>query len=831
MFLKLRKFLSVALVYLLVANSLPLLPQMPSFLPLTNSAWAAGEDAKPDARRMSGCQDYVSGAKRSRGDACTVSTHEMGDQDLIISEGYFSILVMWAAAFMAIFEVKRCTTAGISCGWATFFTAVGSLALIAGEIAAIVGFRTMSDKIEYRADELRKNKEKCEAGAIAEGEQVGTLDDSNICDQYNALKAQKQSYEDSKSAAEWKRNLQIAGALCYAIAAGIEYYGVSQEEADDAHILAELAAAEAESAAAVAECTLGAAACEAACAPCQAAIAAAIAGMGTIEGLLNNPTPGSSQPECTTIRTTMTTITETATAACTTVPCAQVLATFEADAQARIAAFECPAYTCCELACQNPEDGTVYHAPKLIPTQSIAGQSQASRRNIHEMLLKPVLNPYMPYAYTAGIVDVENAFEIMRRSESEQDFLNTQTTIEISQVRHIQAVFQDEYFARNEVKMMNFMFTDAMAGEVQRNNSDSNYHSIITTAIGLASVAVIAFVGLLGVYNHAADGMYASPLKRALWNTAVALLAGGAALYTQYGVIVPLEDNIARLDNVLNSDALNTGKITAAGTGGISYNEVPLTLENPNGGQVIDNANQPLPCLGKGDGKGGCQSVTPQLEQSLASLGLGSLAGVAGDVAKLGNELSGSRSVSKGALDASGSLAGQSNAIMKNLKTAKDLINKRRAARGASPIPFAQLEKKVVKGMFDTAKDYMQKKGIDPKSMLGNIQPPSSDFVDKAKKAMATSKAAAGKNKMGTVKKGTTDPFAGFSLKEKEDADADYDYNQNEKLVEIDDGLNVRADDVVKFKDISLFDVISSRYIKSAYPTFFEEEKPKGKNP
>ncbi|MEK6625247.1 MAG: hypothetical protein AABY86_09780, partial [Bdellovibrionota bacterium] len=231
-------------------------------------------DADP---RLADCQNQANAEMNEGGERCSVETVNYDHQDIIISEGYYSMLVLWVAALVAILQLKKCLQGG-NCGWSTLFTSVAGLALLAGEILQIAMYSEAQDKIEYRPDMLRKYKDSCGSGSGSasppptgeDGSEVGAIDGVSICSQYAALVAQKKSYEKAKQAAEYKFYLQIAAAAAFAIAAIIEYVAATSLTTEVTTLMTEGGATIVANSAAAAECTVGAAACSAQSQACNA---------------------------------------------------------------------------------------------------------------------------------------------------------------------------------------------------------------------------------------------------------------------------------------------------------------------------------------------------------------------------------------------------------------------------------------------------------------------------------------------------------------------------------------------------------------------------------
>ncbi|HAZ14337.1 MAG TPA: hypothetical protein DCY86_16230 [Bdellovibrionales bacterium] len=725
-------------------------------------AFAQDEETTPhpDAHRLSGCEN----ASQASGDQCTIQTVNYDHQDIIVTEGYYSMLVLWAAAMISLFQIRRCLQPSLKCGWSTLFSAVAGLALLAGEVVQIAMYSEAKDKIEYRADMLRKFKDHCagsgSGSAPAEGE--GMIDGKSICDQYTALIAQKKSYEKAKDAAEIKFMLQTGAAVAYAIAAIIEYVAAYQDNATDASIISAATTAAAANASTVAGCTMGAAACAAACGPCTGAIASASAAIGEMIGQWNTPLPMVSQAQCETILQPLNIAQQTVQGACSAAgPCAASGNAFSATLTARYHFLNCTQSKPCTLGCQS-----------------------------------------QPLTVVAKNEEPSSEIPVMTESDAPDFFL----------------------------KMVQSMFKmDAYAGD---SPSASNIHSIITKSLGLAGAAVIIIVALFKVSDKMSDTLYGTPLKRGLWNTLLAALAGGGAAYTKAGVIAKLEKNIETINQILKAADQSTTKVVVGTAAAIPFNSVVIDSDNMDGAPIISNDNPPLPCPGGGDGKGKCNEISKDMAVSLQELELGSLAGLSKSLASLGKELGGSRDVSPNAMRSTSSLANNAARVKKLLKDSKNLYNQSRGRVGLAPIPFEKVERDMLKRMYDQTRATLKAQKTDAKTLLSAMEP-QGNLTEQDKKRFAEKVQAfeSQKAQAGAAAGVAADPFAAFTLQNAEvnpaiSLESENELNPGtEGEVAIDDSLIIRSNDIETNPAISLFDMLTSRYMKSAYPVLFEEQK------
>jgi len=778
----------------------------------------AQSDAKPDAAKLSGCSDYVDGTKRSRGDACTTAKHKYDDNEATIAEAYINQLVVWAAAISAIFYAQTCMAGGY-CGWATAAISVGGLALLAGEIVSLVKFGSTVDEIEYRPDELRKNMEACESGTIAEDERVGTIGTINICDQIASLKAQKKSLEEMRSAAEIKRGLQIAAEVVFLIGAIIEAVGWFQLNSTMSTIAAAPACYATQGAILVSACGTGAAACASACAPCMTA-AAAVAPIfieleTSIANLPQTTGPSYILREAWMARWTaaMTTLTTTCAAAGTcaalNTSCGFGLAAAIVERVARcVPASPCNigALNSAMLTTENLSNklnpyifGSVYGRDILklaeVFSGDIADIFEMGQPNFEPTA--PIVIDYLSENRSRSIVDYRQE-KLMATS------INGQTVGLVSLFGNLIESAYAEGTATGKDK--------------RKGSSSTQTNKTIAHTLGLSSTGLFILLGLVVSWKLEGDNFFMNPGNRFWWDMGLMAVVGIGIGVTS-AAIGELDDNVKRLDNVLKAAALDTSNIVAAGNNAISYNEVGSMLGEQDGQKIIPDSETPLPCPAGGDGKGGCRSVGQDIGSSLQSLGLGGLAGVAGSVAKLGDQLGGSRDVSSSAFDAAGSLAKQNNAVRKKLKNVEKLINKKLLGEGKAPINIDKIKASMGKKLMKLSNDYLKSKGTTAQEVLGGAKPVvvPKEEKEKAKKEESAAVVAAIPGKAAAA-----DPFAGMNFQNTEEGGLDLGDSEEAKA-EIDGTYEVPNNDIYNDSNASIFQMISGRYLKTAYPIMFEE--------
>ncbi|MBT7608649.1 MAG: hypothetical protein HN576_02765 [Bacteriovoracaceae bacterium] len=172
---------------------------------------------------------------------------------------------------------------------------------------------------------------------------------------------------------------------------------------------------------------------------------------------------------------------------------------------------------------------------------------------------------------------------------------------------------------------------------------------------------------------------------------------------------------------------------------------------------------------------------------------------------------------------ASGAAMGNSVGKLGKLRRkVNDKFNSQRQASGQNPVNFDQAEKKF-QGVFNTA----VKKGLNALSpsqaqALASIAPAKSSGKSKKKGGVATKKMK-GQKVASAKKKSKKNNSMGFFLEDDEEGEvSDGGINPDDLANSMNAGDMFQAD-ISDRAEENIFKIITTRYLKSAYPNFFDE--------
>jgi hypothetical protein len=158
-----------------------------------------------------------------------------------------------------------------------------------------------------------------------------------------------------------------------------------------------------------------------------------------------------------------------------------------------------------------------------------------------------------------------------------------------------------------------------------------------------------------------------------------------------------------------------------------------------------------------------------------------------------------------------------------------DKFNNQRKAAGQAPINFNSLQ-----GGFKSAFSKTIRKGLNSLSpaqakALASMAPTKSSGMSKKKENIASIKVA-GAKVAGTQKAGTRKNNMGFFLDDEEEGEISNGGINPDDLAGSMNGDNMFQGDITDRPDENIFKIITTRYLKSAYPKFFDEnEEPAAK--
>lgn len=367
-------------------------------------------------------------------------------------------------------------------------------------------------------------------------------------------------------------------------------------------------------------------------------------------------------------------------------------------------------------------------------------------------------------------------------------------------------------------KFVNILFPTAQAGWMPM--------------FGLGAGAAAAYFLISGPLAIQIDSMmYVARNRAIMWGGLAAL--SFLAMQSSANQIKKIEENIAKLDKILK-DLMNlekgtpTGKITAQG--------IALQVVDPNtiDSQTYSTDNKvKSPCMYSNSSEN-CKSMSDQLEKMQGFTELPpAFQTIARDATKMADGLSGSKGISGASMAAANNLAGKQNAINKMLKSTQGKYNQIAKKNGKGAIDFDKASGNFLRGAAATVKKSLMKKGISAGSVLASTgaEPVNSADLGKALpleegKGDAPVAGVVGSSGVAPDPK-TDEEKMDFAF---EEAPAVADAGAGEAAAD-NAQYEITGDEIHKDNGPSIFEVISSRYLKSGYSKLLEEEPaPAAKN-
>lgn len=339
----------------------------------------------------------------------------------------------------------------------------------------------------------------------------------------------------------------------------------------------------------------------------------------------------------------------------------------------------------------------------------------------------------------------------------------------------------------------------------------------VATMLGSILGIVLA---LFATTSKFLDSFMATPGYRAIAWTLGTTLAGYAASKTKE-IQETAEENSAKIqkiiDNLNNINKLSTD--TYSGTNHI----IPTKIPYPSvGNDEIPLGPEPTPCP-QHNASTNCDSLVTGIQNSHGFSGMGGTVGsFATDAAAAADGFSGTKTVPTIAVDKTFNLAKDNEAIQKKLRLMQRKLNDQYKKDGKQPIDFDNLNKNMLAKMRKKTRNHLSKSGMTPNQILSSL---GSGSKEKKKEEVAIKGPSKAKETTsGVAAKAKKAPVFSLDLGDSEDSGLsldDIDANQNAV-----NALNEEStDDIVTNKGVSIFKVISVRYLKSGFSRLLEEEK------
>ncbi|OUR98546.1 hypothetical protein A9Q84_03800 [Halobacteriovorax marinus] len=335
--------------------------------------------------------------------------------------------------------------------------------------------------------------------------------------------------------------------------------------------------------------------------------------------------------------------------------------------------------------------------------------------------------------------------------------------------------------------------------------------------------AIIGIVVALKMSTATAmDFWMTTPLHRGIAWTVGAGLAMVSAGQTAK-IQETAESNAEKIQTIIDryGQMKNASKQNLSG-----YNvSIPSRIPFPiSGNEPINLGPGKAPCVNSNK-TSGCKSLKSGIEknQGFSSLG-GNFGALAGSVGGAADAISGSGSIPGSGVDGIVNLSKKNEAIQKKLRQMQRKVNSGLKKTGRRPLDFDKLNKKLLARLRKSTANQLRKSGKSAGSLLASLGPVSNKGDSKEEK-----KVAAANNTKPTIggagRKAKRAPVFSLDLENEggnEGLSAE-DVLANQEAV---NAMNEESqDDIVFNKEVSIFKVISVRYLKSGFNKLLEEEK------
>jgi phosphoribosylcarboxyaminoimidazole (NCAIR) mutase len=339
--------------------------------------------------------------------------------------------------------------------------------------------------------------------------------------------------------------------------------------------------------------------------------------------------------------------------------------------------------------------------------------------------------------------------------------------------------------------------------------------------LGFAASTAAAFYMITGETATKIDMLMFIPKNRAI---AFGLLAGlsYAASKSSDNVVSKLDENIKKIDAIL-------GDIEKLGNGikAKNVNQLIGTVKSTSTPVVLPSSstNAVTPCLGS-NASSNCTPISSLVSSSSGFSSLPeSLQSLATDAVKLGEGVSGTSTLGAGTLSAAESLGNKQAAIGRALSKAQDDLSKLSSDKGTSATPSEQ-QNNLLNSIGAKINKGLQQKGLTASGFMGSVGGTAIDSTITNNKLIdKESIYVKGGNAPLAIDLGAVNKGEDLKLSFKE---------QNLNILPGGGGTassapeyEINANEIAKENGPSIFEVISSRYIKSGYPKLLEVEPTK----
>ncbi len=342
--------------------------------------------------------------------------------------------------------------------------------------------------------------------------------------------------------------------------------------------------------------------------------------------------------------------------------------------------------------------------------------------------------------------------------------------------------------------------------------------------LGLTAGVAAAFFAVTAATAVEIDMLMFVPTNRAI---AFGLFAATSymAAKSSDNVIKKLDGNITKIDKILNDMNKMANGVKAQN---ITNQQIKIQTIDKNGNEQMEfskNGTVKTPCL-TGNSTENCASTTDALKNMPGFANLpDSFKDLATQTTSLGDRLSGATGISGSALSSAEALGNKQNAIAKLLKGRQEAFLQK------NKIDLKKEEGKLQDRLNARARGALQKHGMTATGLMSSI---GGSTINPSDKSVTDLGSNAGKGLTPTAAVVDISAPAGED-KEKDTLNLDFkEDTAGMAAVDMSGGTTSAAPEYqIDSNEIngqngpSLFEVISSRYIKSGYPKLLEEEPAK----
>lgn len=341
--------------------------------------------------------------------------------------------------------------------------------------------------------------------------------------------------------------------------------------------------------------------------------------------------------------------------------------------------------------------------------------------------------------------------------------------------------------------------------------------------LGLAAGALVAFFAITGAVAVEIDMLMFVPTNRAI---AFGLFATTSYLAAKSSdnVIKKLDENITKIDKVLYDLNKMAAGVKAQN---LTNQQIKMQTIDKNNNEQIEfskNGTVKTPCM-TGNSTENCASITDTLKSMPGFANLpDSFKDLASQSTSLGDKLSGATGISGSTLSSADALGNKQNAISKLLKGRQEAFLK------TNKIDLKKAEGKLQEKLNARAKNALRQKGMTATGLMSSIGGTTINPSDKSVTDLSSYK--------GLTPTAAVVDISAPPGEDKEKDSLKLDFNEtsdNIAAVDMSGGTSgsntpeyqMDSNEINGKNGPSLFEVISSRYIKSGYPKLLEEEPAK----